>query len=58
MTAPAIVIRLELEAAPKLYVDAVNSAEHDRLLDWIGSQPHYLRLIQAAIDLEAERRAA
>ena len=58
MTPPAIVIRLELEAAPRLQVDALDERESKRLLDWLDAHPRYLRLIQEAIELEAEEHVA
>lgn len=57
MSAPAVVIRLELEAVPRLLVDAINEEEHDRLLDWIESHPRYRQLIQDALALRAGERA-
>jgi hypothetical protein len=44
-SSPAILIRLELEAAP-------------RLLDWLQTHPRYAALVSEAIVLEAEERAA
>jgi hypothetical protein len=35
MSAPALVIRLEIEARPKVYIDAMREGEADRLLDWL-----------------------
>lgn len=58
MSAPAILIRLELEAAPRLFIDAVSDREHDRILDWIASHPDYVRLIHAALELERREKAA
>jgi hypothetical protein len=58
MRAPAILIRIELEAAPRLQVDALNQQEHDRIVDWLRAHPRYLRLVQEALALEAEERAA
>jgi hypothetical protein len=58
VTPPAIVIRLELEAAPRLQVDALDERESKRLIDWLDAHPRYLRLIQEAIKLETQERAA
>jgi hypothetical protein len=58
MTAPAIIIRLELEAAPRLQVDALSEREQQRILDWIATHPDYVRLIEAAIALEREGKPA
>ena len=57
MSAPAILIRLELEAAPRLQVDALNEREHDRIVDWLEAHPSYLRLVQKAIELERQEAA-
>jgi hypothetical protein len=58
LSAPAIVIRLELEAAPRLQVDALNEREAERMVDWLEAHPEYLALIRRAAELETERRAA
>jgi len=57
-SSPAILIRLELEAAPRLLVDALDDREHTRLLDWLQTHPRYAALVSEAIVLEAEERAA
>jgi hypothetical protein len=58
VSAPAILIRLELEAAPRLLVDAVSEQEHDRLCDWLEAHPAYVDLVQQALALERQERAA
>ncbi|MFL5922326.1 MAG: hypothetical protein ACJ75Q_00600 [Gaiellaceae bacterium] len=58
MSAPAVIVRFEFEASPSLYVDAVREGDHARLVQWLEQHPRYLRLIQEALELEAERRAA
>ena len=58
MTAPAVVIRLELEAAPCVIIDAVNDAELARLADWIHARPGIAELVTFAIELEGEAKAA
>jgi hypothetical protein len=58
MSAPAVVIRLELEAPPRLFADALGKNEWKRLSDWLSAHPRYLRLIQEAIALETEERTA
>ena len=57
MSAPAILIRLELEAAPRLLVETTTEDEHLRLVHWIESHPPYLELVQRALALEQERAA-
>jgi len=39
VTALAILIRIELEAAPKVLIDAARERDHDRLLDWLEARP-------------------
>jgi hypothetical protein len=56
--APAILIRFELEAAPRLLVDALDEREHERLIDWLKAHPLYLQLIEEALELERQERAA
>ena len=58
MSAPAILIRLELEAPPKVLIDALHEQDHDRLLDWLEAHPEYLALVQEALLLAPERRVA
>lgn len=52
MSAPAILIRLELEASPRLLTDCVSEGEQQRLLDWLRSRPALLELVETAIELE------
>jgi hypothetical protein len=56
--APAWVLRLELEARPAIYVDAVNDGEADRLADWLRAKPEYAELVERARDLMQQERAA
>jgi hypothetical protein len=58
MSAPAILIRLELEAAPRLQVDALTEREHERIVDWIETHPEYLDLILRTLALEGREPAA
>lgn len=55
---PALVIRLALEAAPRVYVEALHEGEHARLVDWIAARPALGELVARALELEDERRAA
>lgn len=55
---PAVLIRVELEAAPVVVVDVLTDAELARLADWIHSHPRLAALVTAAVELEAEARAA
>lgn len=56
--APAVVIRIELEAPPRVVVDALHEGEYDRLGDWLRSHPDLLDLIRRARDLEQREQAA
>jgi hypothetical protein len=58
MSAPAVVVRFELEAAPRLYADATTEAEMARLLDWINAHPDHVDLIDRARELVAHEKAA
>jgi hypothetical protein len=56
--APAVVIRLELEAPPRIYCDVMTEAAGGRLTDWLASHPDYLELVNRAIELGERARAA
>ena len=58
MTAPAVVIRFELEAAPKVYKDCDDKGEQRRLEDWLNAHPEYWELLLRARDLAEEAKAA
>jgi hypothetical protein len=52
MRVPAVVIRCEYEAvAPELLIDCLDEDEHDRLVDWIATQPGLGELIGLALGL-------
>jgi hypothetical protein len=55
---PALIIRLELEAAPKVMQSCMTEGEEDRLVAWLGTHPELLGLVRAALELAAEARAA
>jgi hypothetical protein len=55
--APAVVIRLELEAAPRVYVDCLNGREEARLRDWLDSKPELADLAAWALQLAGEAKA-
>jgi hypothetical protein len=57
MSAPAVVLRFELEREPEIVIDALNDAELVRLCDWIDSHPAFLRLIAAMFALVERERA-
>jgi hypothetical protein len=58
MNAPAVVIRLELEAAPRVRVDCLSTGERDRLQDWLDANPSLAWLVTRALELTTEERAA
>jgi hypothetical protein len=54
---PAIVIRLELERSPVVYVDAQHQGDVERLYDWIErGRPELGRLLAPLLELD--RKAA
>ena len=55
---PAVVIRLPLEGAPVVYADALNEAEAVRLDDWLETRSEYAELVEDAMRLAEEARAA
>ncbi len=58
MSAPAVLIVLELEAAPRVVVDALDEGDELRLAAWLEACPDYSELVARALELEHERRAA
>ena len=58
MNAPAVVIRLELEAAPLVYVDTLRKSDANRLKDWLQTHDEYGALVARAMELAKEARAA
>jgi hypothetical protein len=58
MSAPAAVIRFELEAAPRVYADCLNESEFRRLLDWIDTHPELRAVLEYVGELQEEARAA
>jgi hypothetical protein len=55
---PAVIIRLELEGAPRLLVDCLHDREEERLFDWLEAHPELLELVVRALDLQDEARTA
>ena len=58
MSVPAVVVRFPLEGAPRVYVDALNDEEAARLGDWLAARVEYADLVDRALALEEEARAA
>jgi hypothetical protein len=55
MTPPALIVRLELESRPRVFVDALNEGEARRLADWIASAERVLaeRVLEALQEARA-----
>jgi hypothetical protein len=58
MSAPALVIVLELEAAPRVLFDCINDAEWERLQEWFTAHPELLDPAVRALELCDELEAA
>lgn len=58
MSAPAYLIWLELEAAPRVVVDALHEGDYDRLADWLLANPDIAELLERAVALAQRERAA
>jgi hypothetical protein len=58
MSAPAVVIRLELEAAPKIFPDVVSESEYERLIDWVETHEELRGLLVFAQQLRDQAEAA
>jgi hypothetical protein len=58
MNAPAIVIRLELEAAPRIVCDYLLEEEEVRMLDWLRAHPAQEDLVTRALEIARMERAA
>ena len=56
--APAVVIRIEIEAAPRVLFEVMTDGANGRLADWLASHPEYLALVSAALELGDQARAA
>jgi hypothetical protein len=56
--APAVLIELGLEAAPRVLVHAMNESEEARVVDWIRSHDELAELVVRALELAEEARAA
>lgn len=58
MSAPAAVIRFELERRPTVYFEALHEGERDRLLDWLRAHPEFEDVFARACKLVEQERAA
>jgi hypothetical protein len=48
MSVPSLHVVIELEASPRIYLDALNEAEAERLADWLTASPEARELLQLA----------
>lgn len=55
---PAVVIELEVEAAPRVRIRATNEGEEHRVLDWINASDDLAAIVLRALDLAEHRPAA
>jgi hypothetical protein len=53
-TAPAVLIRIELEASPEVLVQDAGPGDHDRLLAWLVQHPRLLSIVGEAQELQGE----
>lgn len=56
--APAILIELGLESAPRVLIHSINDSEEARLVDWVQAHDGLAELVARALDLAEEARAA
>jgi hypothetical protein len=57
VSGPAVTITLRIEAAPRIYVDAISESEENRIVDWIRAHHGYAALVDRAIELAAREAA-
>jgi hypothetical protein len=55
---PAIVIEIPVEAAPRVFMHGTTDGDEARVLDWIRSQDELAELVQRALELAEEAKAA
>jgi hypothetical protein len=53
VSTPAVVIRLEIERRPVVYLDTVSDGEETRLTDWLDAHPEQQALVDRALELRA-----
>ena len=56
--APAVVIELRLETAPRVRIHCLNESEETRIVDWLRSHDALAELVAPALELAEEARAA
>ena len=57
MSCPAVVIRLEIESRPAVYIHAEHEGDALRLEDWLNAHPAYLDLLARVDALNQERHS-
>lgn len=55
---PAVYIELPVESAPRVRVVCLNESEEQRLWHWLFSQEELTELIERALEIAQEQRAA
>jgi len=55
---PMIMIELAVEAPPRVLLHCMTDGEEARIMDWIRSRDELAELVQRALDLAEEFRAA
>ncbi len=55
---PSLQIEIPLEAGPRLRLVCMTEAEEERLLDWLRSRQELAELVDRAVELATEARAA
>jgi hypothetical protein len=58
VSAPAVVIEIRLEAAPRVWQTSASEEETVRLEDWINASPDRVRVVKLAVELMREAQAA
>ena len=58
VSAPAILILVQLETAIRVAWDCLNEGDELRLRDWIDAHPDYGPIIARALELAEQERAA
>jgi hypothetical protein len=55
---PAIVIRLELEERPAVFMETLSEGDENRLRTWVNANEPLLDLVSRALDLADKAEAA
>jgi hypothetical protein len=58
MNAPAVIIRLELEATPRVTFDCLSEGESQRLVEHLDAHPELLALLARTQEIIASEKAA